>query len=132
MLADTSILAAPSLPRLVVTRITPLAPFTPYTAVADASFNTETDSTELISTEFIGRSIPSTSTNGSLLFHELDPRITILGSSSPGKPELATVTTPGRFPVNAAPMSVIPPARSKTFPVVCVIAPTTLAFFCLP
>ena len=31
------------LPRLVVRRITPFAPFTPYTAVAEASFNTEID-----------------------------------------------------------------------------------------
>ena len=39
---DIFILAFPSCPRFVVIIITPLAPFTPYTAVADASFRTET------------------------------------------------------------------------------------------
>ena len=115
-MAETSILAAPSLPRFVVIRITPFAPFTPNTAVAEASLSTEIDSTELMSTPLIGRSIPSTNTSGSLPFHELLPRIMILGSSSPGKPELCIVTTPGKLPVNAAPTFETPPARSSTFP----------------
>lgn len=82
--APTLIEAFPSTPLFVVISITPLAPLTPNTAVADASFNTEIDSTELISTLVIGRSIPSTNIRGSLPFHELLPRITIRGSSSPG------------------------------------------------
>ena len=84
MLALILITALPPSPRLVVIKITPLAPRTPNTAVADASFNTEIDATELMSTEFIGRSTPSTSTNGSLEFQDVTPRIVIFGSSSPG------------------------------------------------
>ena len=88
--------------------------------------------TDWISTLDIGRSIPSTSTSGSELFHDEAPRIWIFGSSSPGRPWEAVVITPGRLPVRAAPMSVIPAARSSTSPVVCVMAPTTEAFFCWP
>ncbi|MNT18683.1 hypothetical protein D3C72_1538990 [compost metagenome] len=124
--------ALPSLPLLVVMRITPLAPRTPYTAVAVASFSTDTVSIELISTLLNGRSTPSTIVRGSVLFHVLRPRITIRGSSSPGIPVLAVVTTPGTLPVRAAPTLATPPALSNTFPVVCVTAPTTVSFFCVP
>ena len=41
---EKEILALPSAPRLVVINITPLAPRTPYMALAEASFNTEKDS----------------------------------------------------------------------------------------
>ena len=89
-------------------------------------------STDEMSTELISRSIPSTSTSGSLLFQELFVRMMISGSSSPGIPEVADVMTPGKLPVRAAPRLVTPPARSSTFPVVCVMEPTTEAFFCWP
>src|SRR5690606_1869890 len=56
----------PALPRLVVMRITPLAPLTPYTAVADASFNTDIDSISLGSRLLRSRSTPSTSIKGAL------------------------------------------------------------------
>ena len=130
MLALTLITALPSSPRLVVIKITPLAPRTPNTAVADASFNTEMDATELISTEAIGRSTPSTNTSGSLEFHDVTPRIVIFGSSSPGLPVSVIVTTPGRLPVKACPKLVTPPVRSKVLELVCAMAPTTEAFFC--
>ena len=86
--------------------------------------------TDEMSMLFIGRSIPSTRMSGSLLFHELTPRMTIFGSSSPGIPVELIVTTPGRLPVRAAPMLLTPPARSSTLPVVWVMEPTTEAFFC--
>ena len=131
-LKSISITALPSCPRLVVTRITPLAPFTPNTAVAEASLSTDMFSTEDISTELSGRSTPSTNIRGALLFHEVCPRRIISGSSSPGIPELCFVTTPGKFPVSAAPTLDTPPARSSTLPEVCEIEPTTEAFFCCP
>ena len=91
-----------SAPRLVVIQdLHPLAPRTPNTAVADASFNTEMVSTELISTEFMGRSTPSTNISGSLEFQDVTPRMVIFGSSSPGIPVVVIVTTPGRLPVSA-------------------------------
>ncbi len=96
--------AFPKLPRLVVIRITPLAPLDPYTAVAEASFKTETVSTDPISTLFMGRSIPSTNISGDESFQVLAPRITIRGSSSPGIPVLAVVIKPGALPVKAAPI----------------------------
>jgi hypothetical protein len=56
----------PTTPLLVVINITPLAPLTPYTAVAEASFNIEMLSTELMSIvlKALGRSTPSTRING--------------------------------------------------------------------
>ena len=99
----------------MVIKITPLAPLTPNTAVADASFKTDIFSTEAKSTELIGRSIPSTRINGELLFHEVCPRRIISGSSAPGIPVLVDVTTPGRLPVKAEPTLETPPARSRTF-----------------
>ena len=85
-----------------------------------------------MSTLDIGRSIPSTNTNGSPPFHDVCPRITICGSSSPGWPVVLMVTTPGRLPARACPRLVTPPVRSNTLASVCVIAPTTDAFFCWP
>ena len=76
--------------------------------------------------------MPSTKIRGELLFQELIPRILICGSSSPGIPVLAVVTTPGKLPVKAEPKSDTPPERSSTLAEVCVMAPTTLAFFCCP
>ena len=51
-------------PRRVVTRITPLAPRTPNTAVDEASFNIETFSISLGSKSVKSLSTPSTKTNG--------------------------------------------------------------------
>ena len=51
-------------PLRVVTNTTPLAARTPYTAVADASFKIEMDSTSSIDKSDISRSTPSTNTNG--------------------------------------------------------------------
>ena len=56
----------------------------------------------------------------------------ILLSPGPGIPEEAEVITHGKDPVNAEPRLVTPPARSSVLPLVCVIAPTTDAFFCCP
>ena len=70
--------------------------------------------------------------HGALLFHEVCPRMSIVGFSSPGIPVVAVVTRPGILPVKAAPKLVIPPVRSKVLPVTCAIDPTTLSFFCWP
>ena len=51
-------------PRLVVIRITPFAPRTPNTAVAEASFKTEKLSISSGSICEYSRSTPSTNTNG--------------------------------------------------------------------
>ena len=73
---DTLMFVLPECPRLVVIRITPFAPRTPYTALAEASFSTENDSISEISRLFKERSTPSTSTSGELLpLKELIPRI---------------------------------------------------------
>ena len=53
-------------PRLVLMIMTPLAPRTPYMALAEASFNTENDSISAGSISFKLRSTPSTNTNGEL------------------------------------------------------------------
>ena len=98
--------------------------------MADASFSTETLCTEAMSILPMGRSMPSTSTSGSLPFQLLTPRMMIFGSSSPGIPVEDMVTTPGKLPVRAAPMLLTPPALSSVLPVVWVMEPTTLAFFC--
>ena len=54
----------PTLPGLVLIRITPLAPRTPYTAVAEASFSTVNDSISSGSILLKLRSTPSTNTSG--------------------------------------------------------------------
>ena len=86
-------LAFSALPNFVVTKITPLAPRAPYTAVAVASFNTEkalissgckrAKSVELDST-------PSIKINGSTLPapNEPTPRTKNCALSCPGSPEL--------------------------------------------
>ena len=61
---DRDIFAFPSAPRLVVTSTTPLAPRTPNTAVAEASFKTLTLSISLGSIWKKERSTPSTNING--------------------------------------------------------------------
>lgn len=59
------ILGLPVFPERVVTMMTPLAPFAPNTAVAEASFSTEIVATSFGSRSEKLRSMPSTSTRGS-------------------------------------------------------------------
>jgi len=84
-------------------KITPLAPRTPYTAVAEASFNTVNDSMSSGSILLKLRSTPSTNTNG-LEFWPANveiPRIQRSESSCPGSPVRCTATTPGKRPAMA-------------------------------
>ncbi len=112
-LARTVNLLRPSLPDLVVTRITPLAARDPYTAAAAASFNivmlsisfglimamgllvfTRSASSPLI------MATPSTTYNGLLpALIELVPRIRML-VLEPGCPELWVICTPAILPDN--------------------------------
>ena len=57
---ENEIFGFPSLPRLVVIKITPFAPRIPNTAVAEASFNTVTLSISFGSMSVMLRSTPST------------------------------------------------------------------------
>ena len=86
-LADAEKVGLPSLPRLVVMRITPLPPRTPNTAVAEASFSTEMFSTSPKSMSFMPRSMPSMSTSGEASFQVETVRMKISASSCPGFPE---------------------------------------------
>ena len=77
----------PSVPRLVVTNITPAAAFIPYTAHEAASFNIVTDSTSLGLIYAMLRSTPSTRIRGPSppLYVEC-PRTNNETSSAPGAP----------------------------------------------
>ena len=54
----------------------------------------------------------------------------IFGSSSPGIPVEVEVITPGRLPVRAKPSDGTPECLSRVLASVCVMEPTTDAFFC--
>ena len=130
-LADAVTEALPVVPRLVVTRMTPFAPRTPKTAVAEASFRTEMLSISFGSNCEKERSTPSTRTSGSALFRDPTPRMRMTGSSAPGIPEGWTAETPGRLPwrafatfaTGAFMMSSLPMAET---------APVMVTFFCWP
>ena len=87
-------------PRLVFTRITPLAPRIPYILVATASFNTLTDSISSDDNSLIERSKPSTNTNGFLEFVVPSPRIYMVGPSSHAAPEFCNTCKPDNVPNN--------------------------------
>ena len=63
-------------------------------------------------------------------FVGMEPQEVKASSKGTIKVELE-VMTPGRLPVKAAP-KLLTPDRSSVFPEVCVMAPTTDAFFCCP
>ena len=89
-------LGFPNWPLFVFTMITPLAPRTPYTALAAASFNTENDSISAADKSSSVLSIPSTNTNGFVpedLKEEI-PRIQKSEPSAPGSPLRWTAITP--------------------------------------
>ena len=73
----------PFFPRLVFTKITPLAPLIPYGAKAAASLRIVISSISSRTSEFISRSKPSTKTSIELLLSEPIPRIFMLGYPSP-------------------------------------------------
>src|SRR3546814_3306581 len=65
----------PFSPLLVVIRMTPLAPRTPKTAVADASFRIDIDATSLASiVRILSRGTPSIKTSGLFPFKVAAPR----------------------------------------------------------
>ena len=97
-LAEAVTEALPTEPRFVVTRMTPFAPRTPNTAVADASLSTEILSISLGSSWENERSTPSTRIRGSALLSEPTPRMRMTGSSAPGIPDGWTAETPGSWP----------------------------------
>ena len=86
-------------PRLVLMMMTPLAPRTPYMALAEASFSTENDSISAGSMSFRLRSTPSMSTRGLLPLPKVEiPRIQKLESSYPGSPDGFTAMMPASWP----------------------------------
>ena len=79
--------------------ITPLAPLTPYTALAAASFKTEKDSISSGSISFNERSTPSINTSGLLLVPVvLKPRIQKSELLRHGSPLRCTAITPETIP----------------------------------
>ena len=98
-----------SVPRLVVIIITPFAPRTPYTAVADASFRIEMDSISFGSILLnVAASMPSTIINGadgsnnSVDWANVPtPRILNVEASWPGAPLFCTERSPGIRPTSA-------------------------------
>ena len=118
---------------MVVTKITPLAPRTPKTAVEDASFNTLIFSTSLGSICVKSRSTPSTKISGVelLLFNDPIPRIKIAGLSAPGSPEYCTAETPFILPARAFP-SEATGVFKRSVPLIDEIAPVIVTFFCVP
>src|SRR3546814_5288782 len=67
--------------------MTPLAPRTPKTAVADASFRIDIDATSLASiVRILSRGTPSIKTSGLFPFKVAAPRRYIVASSRPGCP----------------------------------------------
>ena len=123
--------ALPVVPRLVVTRMTPFAPRTPNTAVAEASLRTEMLSISLGSSCEKERSTPSTRTSGSALFREPTPRMRMTGSSAPGMAEGCTAETPGRFPWRAF-ATFATGAFIRPSPLTAETAPVMVTFFCWP
>ena len=89
------IVGLPSLPRLVVTRITPLPARAPYTA-AEASLSTEIDSISFASMLLKSPSTPSTITSGGS-----KPRMLSVAASAPGRPLCCLVIRPGSRPASA-------------------------------
>ena len=81
---EACIFGFPTEPVLVVTMMTPLAPFAPNTAVADASFSTDMVATSLGSMSEKLLSTPSTSTSGLEPFQLETPRMNMLTSLLPG------------------------------------------------
>jgi len=94
--------AVPFSPLRVVIIITPLAPRTPNTAVAEASFNTEILAISFGSIDRISSTAtPSTIINGFVPFVVAAPRRNMVTSSRPGSPEVWIVVNPGSFPDKA-------------------------------
>ena len=125
------ILIFPSLPRLVLIKTTPLAPFDPYIAVADASFKTVNDSTSSTFISFKSRSKPSTKTNAALLAPKVDILRTQNSDTDPGRPSVCIACMPGTTPANASAIEALGEyfnSSTSTF----VIAPVTAIFFCVP
>ena len=128
---DTEICAFPSLPLLVVTRITPLAPLTPKTAVAEASFNTVMLSTSFGSISLKSLSTPSTCIKGEESAHVALPRTRTVAASAPGSPEYWIEDKPETAPES---ILVIEPTGvfNNSEPFMPEIAPVTVTFFCVP
>ena len=120
-----------AVPLLVVTNTTPFAPRTPYTAVAEASFNIEKLSTSDGSISLKLPSKPSINTRALLLAPNVPiPRIQNSEIFFPGSPLRCNEIIPGIRPPNILLILVAGVCISaiSTF----VIAPTTLALRCVP
>ena len=89
----------PALPLLVVTITTPLAPRTPYTAVAEASFKTEKLSISAGSSVFKSPSTPSIKISAEAFApNVLIPRTQNSEKLLPGSPLRVTPMMPGTRP----------------------------------
>ena len=88
-------------PCLVVINTTPFAPLTPYTAVAEASFNTEKLSMSAGSRSLIFPSKPSIRTNADAFAPKVPiPRIQKSDMFFPGSPLCRVAITPATRPPN--------------------------------
>ena len=131
-LAVTEILGFPSLPLLVVIRITPFAPRIPYTAVDEASFNTERLSISFASScENDSCSTPSIIIRGEASLKVDLPRIRMVAASSPGRPLGCWVITPGSLPTSAL-VTLATGAATSSLLFIILTAPVTVCFFCDP
>ena len=93
-------LGLPTFPPLVLMMMTPFAPRTPYTAVAEASLSTVKLSMSSGSMLEMLRGTPSTMVRGALMLavRVLIPLIYMVASSNPGSPLLCMATTPATRP----------------------------------
>ena len=124
----------PNSPRFVVIKITPFAPLTPYTAVAEASFKIDNDSTSFGSISFkLFTSIPSTIIKGfcdsASLAKVPTPRIRNVDMSCPGSPLRCTLNNPGILPPSALLILACGDCK-RSFVVTIEIEPVTVSFFC--
>ena len=129
----TLILGLPFSPRLVVINMTPFAPRTPYTAVAEASLRIEIDSISLGSIVLkLGVSIPSTITRGSCKpspsANVPIPRMRNVDWSFPGSPLLCTANKPGMRPTKEL-LILACGDCTNSFVDIMEIAPVTVSFF---
>ena len=129
-LYPTPLISYIAVPRFVVISTIPLAPRTPYNAVAVASFRIEKEAISSTSTRSILRSTPSTSTKGLLPAPKvLIPRIQ-KSAPAPGSPERCMTTIPANCP--AKPELNLATGIFSSFIETVLMAPITLAFRCLP
>ena len=126
------IVGLPAFAFLVVTRMTPNAPRAPYTAVEEASFNTEIFSTSSGLTAFKSPSTPSTNTKAEppAPMEVTLPRILILPVLT-GLPSTIEIVKPGTSPCKERTTFGLL-LFSSTSPDTLEIAPMMSRLFCTP